>query len=385
MTEIAAIIVANGAGARFGGERPKQYAQLGQKRVIDWSLEAFTRDPRISQIVLVGPADLYSSALPSNVQHISGGDSRTASVNAGLSALSLSDDSIVLIHDGARPGLNAQIITDLLGALETADAAAPALIISDALKRETSASYENVDRTGIVRVQTPQAFKFGLIRAALSDATNTYVDDLEAVEAQGAKIIMTTGDEALLKVTYPEDIARLETLLNLSPNTPRMGTGFDVHAFEPGDHVTLCGNKIPHDQKLKGHSDADVAWHALTDAILGALALGDIGDHFPPTDPQWKGADSAVFLSAAMNMARDRGYELANCDLTIMCEAPKVKPHREAMRKRTAEILSVDLDAVSVKATTTEKLGFTGRSEGIAAQAAAMLIPRPVQTSETPS
>lgn len=385
MTEIAAIIVANGAGARFGGERPKQYAQLGQKRVIDWSLEAFNRDPRISQIVLVGPADLYNGALPNKVQHISGGDSRTASVRAGLSSLNLSDGDIVLIHDGARPGLSTHIITDLLAALETAEAAAPALVISDALKRKSSASYESVDRTDMVRVQTPQAFKYGLIKTALSDTANTFVDDLEAVEAQGALVTMTKGDEALLKVTYPEDISRLETLLNLSPKAPRMGTGFDVHAFEPGDHVTLCGNKIPHDQKLKGHSDADVAWHALTDAILGALALGDIGDHFPPTDPQWKGADSAVFLSAAMNMARDRGYELANCDLTIMCEAPKVKPHREAMRKRTAEILSVDLDAVSVKATTTEKLGFTGRSEGIAAQAAAMLIPRPVQTSETPS
>ncbi len=385
MTVVAAIIAANGTGSRFGGTLPKQYTQLGDKRVIDWSVEALSDDPRISQIILVGPADLGSAPLPDKVRHVPGGESRTASVNAGLSALQLQDNDLVLIHDGARPGLNRKIIDDLLTALETADAAAPALTVSDALKRQTSSSYETVDRTGMVRVQTPQAFKFGLIKAALSDTSKTYVDDLEAVEAHGATISMTKGDDALLKVTYPEDIAKLETLLNISPKPPRIGTGFDVHALEPGDHIILCGTKIPHDRKLKGHSDADVAWHALTDAILGAMALGDIGDHFPPSDPQWKGADSAVFLSAAISMIRDRGYKLANCDLTIMCEAPKIKPHREAMRQRTAEVLDVGIEAVSVKATTTENLGFTGRSEGIAAQAAVTLIPEPSQTYETSS
>lgn len=384
MTEIAAIIVANGTGTRFGGEKPKQFAQLGSKRVVDWSVEAFTRDERISKIVLVGPAELDDGKLPQTVLHIAGGDNRTESVRAGLSALTLNDDAIVLIHDGARPGLNRRIISDLIDALDSADAAAPALSVSDALKRETEGNFETVDRARLVRVQTPQAFRFAKIKAALSDTNTAFVDDLEAVEANGTRMVMTKGDEALLKVTYPEDIATLETLLNLPQTPPRMGSGFDVHAFEPGDHVTLCGCHIPHTHKLKGHSDADVAWHALTDAILGALALGDIGDHFPPSDPQWKGADSKVFLAAAMNMAKARGYTLANCDLTIMCEAPKVKPHRDAMRQRTAEILDVDSGIVSVKATTTEKLGFTGRSEGIAAQAVAMLVPCPTLQSETP-
>lgn len=383
MTRIAAIIVANGEGSRFGGALPKQYIKLGHKRLIDWTLDAFIADPRFNRIVLVGPKDLYAGTLPDHVQHIAGGDSRTASVRAGLKALDLSPRDIVMVHDGARPGVNTTTITKLLNALETADAAAPALIISDALKRKTSGAFETVDRTDMVRVQTPQAFRYELLHAALSDTSKTYVDDLEAVEAHGASVVMTTGEERLMKVTYPGDISILETLLNIAPTAPRMGSGFDVHAFEAGDHVTLCGVDIPHVKKLKGHSDADVSWHALTDAILGAVALGDIGDHFPPSDPQWKGADSALFLRAAIQMARTRGFDLANCDLTIMCEAPKVKPHREAMRARTADVLGVDISRVSVKATTTEKLGFTGRSEGIAAQAVAVLMPTAPHTDET--
>ncbi|MFN3610277.1 MAG: 2-C-methyl-D-erythritol 2,4-cyclodiphosphate synthase, partial [Hyphomonas sp.] len=252
--------------------------------------------------------------------------------------------------------------------------AAPAMPVADALKSDTGQNWTNVDRTGLVRVQTPQAFRLGEIRAALSAAGPDLVDDLTAIEAAGGRVEMVSGSARLTKITYPEDFDMLARLLSPT-GAPRIGKGYDVHEFEAGDHVTLCGVAIPHIAKLKGHSDADAAWHALTDAILGAVALGDIGDHFPPSDPQWKGADSGLFLKEAQRLAEAKGYVIANCDITVICEAPKVKPHREAMRARTAELLGLPLDAVSVKATTTEGLGFTGRREGIAAEAVALLMP----------
>jgi len=372
MTGFAAIIVAGGIGARTGLGRPKQWEPLLGKRVIDWSVQAFLAHPGLKSLVLVADTPEALSGFPPGVTCVQGGETRTASVRAGLAALTISDDTPVLIHDAARPGLTTQLVDTLLAALSESDAAAPALDVSDALKTRKNGHLETVPREGLHRVQTPQAFRYATIRTALA-AQVSFVDDLEAVEAQGAHVTLVPGDPKLHKITYPEDFDLVARLLAPFPSTPRVGKGFDVHAFEPGDHVTLCGVKIPHTARLKGHSDADAAWHALTDAILGAAALGDIGDHFPPSDPQWKDADSGLFLKHAQKLAEDAGYALTSCDITVICEAPKVKPHREAMRARTAELLGLPLSAVSVKATTTEGLGFTGRREGIAAEAVAVL------------
>lgn len=371
----AAIIVAAGRGLRAGGEIPKQQRMLGNRRVYQWSLDAFSAHPNIDACILVVPAGdepLYREQCSKATKVVAGGDTRSASVRAGLAACSPDTTRTVLIHDAARPGLNADIISRLISATETADAAAPAIKLVDALKRQTGSSIESVDRERLFRVQTPQAFKFQKIQQALS-AGDDLVDDLAAIERQSGTVTLISGSERLAKITHPDDQMRLEKLLMPTSIPPRFGTGFDVHAFEPGDGVTLCGVTIPHVKKLAGHSDADVAWHALTDAILGAAALGDIGDHFPPSDPQWAGASSAGFLAHAVQVARQAGWHLSSCDLTIICETPKIGPHRDAMRQRTADITGLSLNSISVKATTTEGLGFTGRGEGIAAQASAVL------------
>ncbi len=376
---IAAIIVAAGRGERAGGGLPKQLQRLGGRAVIEWSVEAFHLHAQIDQIVLVvppGEQETYLALTGERAKVIPGGDTRTGSVKAGLNACDLSDNDLVMIHDAARPGLSQQIIADLIGAMDAADAAAPALPVSDALKRKKDHALSDVSREALYRVQTPQVFEFDTIRNALS-TSNNLVDDLAAIETANGSVALIQGSEYLAKITYPEDFKRLETLLMTMSGAPRFGTGYDVHAFAPGDAVTLCGVVIPHDQALAGHSDADVAWHALTDAILGAAALGDIGDHFPPSDPQWKGTASHVFLEHAVNAAAAAGWALSSCDLTLICEAPKVQPHRDSMRAETARVTGLPLDAVSVKATTTEGLGFTGRGEGIAAQASAVLTPLP--------
>ena len=376
---IAAIIVAAGRGQRAGNDTPKQLLPLGGKPVFQWSVDAFQGDDNVDQCVLVVPAGQkarYRGLVDNSVKLVEGGDTRSASVRAGLQACEIAEDGIVLIHDAARPGLKAETITLLIPALDTADAAAPALPVADALKRKSRTTLSRIDRTELYRVQTPQAFRLNAIKDALGDDQNL-VDDLAAIEAANGSVTLVAGDETLAKITYPEDHARLERLLMPASPAPRFGTGYDVHALEPGNGVTLCGGKISHTQSLVGHSDADVAWHALTDAILGAAALGDIGDHFPPSDPQWKGAPSDLFLKHAVQAAAEAGWQLTSCDLTVICEAPKVKPHREAMRAQTAAITGLPLDAVSVKATTTEGLGFTGRGEGIAAQASAVLSPLP--------
>jgi 2-C-methyl-D-erythritol 4-phosphate cytidylyltransferase/2-C-methyl-D-erythritol 2,4-cyclodiphosphate synthase len=379
-----AIIVAAGKGERAGGGIPKQRQMLGGKPVFLWSVQAFLAADAVERIVLVvpiGEVDLYRAALGRDRVNVTeGGASRTASVLNGLETLDAAVEDKVLIHDAARPGLDQSTITALIGALEEADAAAPALPVIDALKRQIGAQLETVARDELYRVQTPQAFRVGEVRKALEALTGPLVDDLAAIEQAGGSVKLVEGREALSKITWPGDLARMETELMQTVALPKVGTGFDVHAFAEGDHVTLCGIQIPHDKGLAGHSDADVAWHALTDAILGALALGDIGDHFPPSDPQWKGAPSSVFLKHAVSLAQDRGFGIGNCDLTLICEAPKVKPHREAMRQATADLLGIPLDAVSVKATTTEGLGFTGRREGIAAQAVAVLSPLPASS-----
>lgn len=375
--QVSAIIVAGGLGTRAGPGPPKQLRRLLGRPVVAWSLDALRAHPAIESVVLVTPpGDAAAFEGLGAARVVEGGDTRTASVKAGLVALQDTATTHVLIHDAARPGLTATIINALVDALAEHDAAAPAISVVDALKRRDGEAVSTVPRGGLYRVQTPQAFDYGLILKALSEAPETLVDDLEAVERLGTPVHFVPGLERLIKLTYPEDFALAEHLLAPLFPCPRIGTGFDVHAFGPGDHVTLCGVRIPHGQGLVGHSDADAAWHALTDAILGALGLGDIGDHFPPSDPQWKGAPSSLFLARAVELAGERGYSPSNCDITLICETPKIKPHRQAMREKTAERLGCALEAVSVKATTAEGLGFTGRGEGIAAQAVAVLSPR---------
>jgi 2-C-methyl-D-erythritol 4-phosphate cytidylyltransferase/2-C-methyl-D-erythritol 2,4-cyclodiphosphate synthase len=374
MSRAAAIIVAGGQGNRAGAGKPKQWQSLLGRRVVDWSIDAFSRHPAISEVVVVAAPDLGAPAPGQRFTRAEPGATRTQSVLSGLRALAAPEDTIVLIHDAARPGIDAGTISALIAALEAHDAAAPALPVSDALKHQRGHALSTVDRSALHRIQTPQTFRLGAIRAALEAAGPDLVDDLAAVEVAGARVKLIPGSVRLSKITYPEDFDMLARLL-APTGAPRVGKGFDVHEFEVGDHVTLCGVAIPHVAKLKGHSDADAGWHALTDAILGAVALGDIGDHFPPSDPRWKNADSGIFLKHAQTLAEAKGYRIDSCDITVICEAPKVKPHREAMRSRTAELLGLPLDAISVKATTTEGLGFTGRREGIAAEAIAVLMP----------
>lgn len=370
----AAIIVAGGQGSRLGSATPKQFMTIGGKPMLLWSVEAMLQCNKIAAVAVVVPAGQEArtrALLPHGwqIHVVAGGATRTDSVRAGLDVLEATLPRHVLIHDAARPGLTSDVIEELLSALASADASSPALPVADALKRSADAA--SVGREGLVRVQTPQAFRWDVITRAYATAPTGAVDDLALLEGTGAKITLTPGRQALMKITYPEDIAVAEKLI--AAPTIRVGSGFDVHGFEPGDAVILCGVRIPHTKKLEGHSDADAGWHALTDAILGALALGDIGDHFPPSDPQWKGVASVKFLQHAVKLAAARGYRVANADITILAERPKIAPHRDAMRRATAEALNVSPDAVSVKATTTEKLGFVGREEGIAAQATVLL------------
>jgi 2-C-methyl-D-erythritol 4-phosphate cytidylyltransferase / 2-C-methyl-D-erythritol 2,4-cyclodiphosphate synthase len=370
-----AIVVAAGAGSRLGGAISKQFQEVGGRPMLLWSVEALLRCSAIRAIVVVVAKADRSKAMgllpkSNRVLLAEGGAERTDSVRNGLQSLEGRGLTKVLIHDAARPGLTQAVILELIAALDTADAAAPALPISDALK-QTADTLRSVSRERLVRVQTPQAFRFDVIAKAIAAATGPVVDDLALIETTGARIVLTTGRHELVKITHPEDMAIAEKLI-AGPGV-RVGSGFDVHGFVAGDGVTICGVWIPHARKLDGHSDADVGWHALTDAILGAAALGDIGDHFPPSDPKWKGANSRLFLQHAAKLAAERGLRIINADITLMCEKPRIAPHREAMRKKTAEALAIPLDAVSVKATTTEKLGFLGREEGIAGQAVVLL------------
>jgi 2-C-methyl-D-erythritol 4-phosphate cytidylyltransferase / 2-C-methyl-D-erythritol 2,4-cyclodiphosphate synthase len=370
-----AVVVAAGSGSRAGGAEPKQFQMLGGRPVLAWSIGALLGCEEIGRIAVVvasGDRARAAAMLPTDdrIVVVEGGAQRTDSVRNGMKALEGRGLTSVLIHDAARPGLSVAVIRELLAALDKADAAAPALPASDALKLAAEDGLRSISRDRVVRVQTPQAFRFDLISKAIANATGA-VDDLALVEAAGAKIVLTPGRAELMKITHPEDLRVVEKLIG-SP-TMRVGTGFDVHGFAAGDGVTICGVRIPHTKTLEGHSDADVGWHALTDAILGAAALGDIGDHFPPSDLEWKGANSLVFLQHAAKLAGERGLRIVNADITLMCEKPKIAPHREALRTKTAEALGIPLDAVSVKATTTEKLGFLGREEGIAAQAVVLL------------
>ena len=374
-----AVIVAAGSGTRAGG--PKQWRLLGGKPVAQWSLEALLGAGAREVVVVIAEGQAAEAAAAfaglQGWRTVQGGADRAASTQAGLAALAGDDGLPVLIHDAARPLLRPEHIERLLDALQGADGAILALPVADSLRRgEEGRISGTVDRGGLWQAQTPQAFRLGSLREAFAAmAPNApATDEAEVVTRSGGRVALVPGDPRLIKLTYPEDFAMAEALLS---RQTRVGSGFDVHRWGPGSSVWLCGVEIAHDQTLIGHSDADAGLHALTDAILGALGADDIGDHFPPEDPQWKGAASDRFLVHAADLVKARGGEIVHVDITLICERPKVKPHRQAMRERLAQLLTLPLDAVSVKATTTEMLGFTGRGEGLAAQAVATIeLPR---------
>jgi 2-C-methyl-D-erythritol 4-phosphate cytidylyltransferase / 2-C-methyl-D-erythritol 2,4-cyclodiphosphate synthase len=380
MTECIALVVAAGRGLRAGGGVPKQYRALAGQPVLRFSLDAFAAHPRVGAVrAVIHPDDraLYDvAALGLDLlAPVDGGVSRQDSVRRGLESLAALAPRHVLIHDGARPFVDAGIIDRTLDALAVAPAAIAAVPLADTLKRGVDGKINaTVDRAGLWRAQTPQGFHFDKILAAHRAASGAELtDDAAVAERAGMSVALVMGSEANMKLTSDDDLRRAERLA-AAPSEPRVGTGFDVHRFGPGDHVWLCGLKVAHTHGLIGHSDADVALHALTDAILGAIGAGDIGQHFPPSDPQWRGKESSHFLAHAAKLARAGGGRIAHVDVTIICERPKVGPHRAAMAARIAEILELPLSRCSVKATTTEGLGFTGRSEGLAAQAVATVM-----------
>ncbi len=370
----AALIVAAGRGTRAGPGAPKQWRALAGRRVADWTVAAFTAHPGIDTVLAVTHPEDAAEAATLGIETVHGGATRADSVRAGLEALEGRGITHVLIHDVARAGITPEIISDILAALETSPGAAPAIPVTDALWRGTDGKVTGTeDRTALYRAQTPQGFAFDAILAAHRAHPGNAADDVEVARAAGLDVTIVPGNETNLKITAPEDFARMEKNLRGAMDI-RLGNGFDVHAFDEGDHVTLCGVQIPHSRGLKGHSDADVGMHAVTDAIYGALAMGDIGRHFPPSDMQWKGADSAIFLDHAVKLAAEHGFTISNIDCTLICERPKIGPHAAAMTARMAEIMALEAGRISIKATTSEKLGFTGREEGIAALATATLI-----------
>ena len=370
---VAAIIVAAGRGTRAGGTVPKQWQLLAGQPVVRHSIRAFAG--LADQVILVVHPDDVARATPMGVHLVEGGATRDASVRNALNHLAGTGTSRVLIHDGARPLVSPALITRLIGALDQSVAAAPAVPVTDALWRGDDLRVTGTqDRTGLWRAQTPQAFHFDAILAAHRAHPGGAADDVEVARAAGLDVMIVQGDEDNLKLTFAADFARAERILKGRSMDIRVGNGFDVHAFGPGDHVCLCGVRVPHGKGLVGHSDADVGMHALTDAIYGALAEGDIGQHFPPSDPQWKGAESHIFLRHAAARAAQRGFAIAHADVTLICERPKIGPHAGPMRAALAAIMGIAPDRISVKATTSERLGFTGREEGIAALATATLV-----------
>ncbi|HKS88646.1 MAG TPA: bifunctional 2-C-methyl-D-erythritol 4-phosphate cytidylyltransferase/2-C-methyl-D-erythritol 2,4-cyclodiphosphate synthase [Stellaceae bacterium] len=378
MDGVCALIVAAGRGTRFGGALPKQYLPLGGQSVLRHAVEAFARHPKVAVVqVVIRDEDraVFDEAMTglAILPPVPGGAERQDSVRLGLEALTPHAPARVLIHDGARPFPDAALIDRVVAALDGAPAAIPALPLGDTIKRvEDGVIVATVDRSRLWRAQTPQGFHFPPILAAhRAMAGRILTDDAAVAEAAGIAPVIVAGTEDNLKVTTAHDLAAAERLLMARRADVRVGHGFDVHGFGPGDHVTICGVEIPYDASLVGHSDADVGLHALTDALLGAIGAGDIGMHFPPSDPRWKGAASEQFLRHAALLVREQGGEIAAVDVTVICEAPKIGPHRAAMVERVAAILGLAPARVSVKATTTDRLGFAGRGEGIAAQAVA--------------
>ncbi|MCF6306315.1 MAG: bifunctional 2-C-methyl-D-erythritol 4-phosphate cytidylyltransferase/2-C-methyl-D-erythritol 2,4-cyclodiphosphate synthase [Rhodobacteraceae bacterium] len=375
--KISGLIVAAGRGMRAGGGIPKQYRVIAGKTVLRHAAEALLAHPAIMDLQIVihrDDMDLYRDAtkgLPV-MPVVFGGKTRSDSVLTGLKALEKSKPDTVLIHDAARPLLPIQVIDNLLDALQGNKAAVPCLKVVDALWRGDKQVEKPENRDNLWRAQTPQGFDFKTILNAHQLATQPADDDVALARQMGIKVAITTGSEQNFKITTVADFARAEK--ELTNMDIRTGNGFDVHAFGAGEFVTLCGVQIPHSNGLSGHSDADVAMHAVTDAIFGALCEGDIGQWFPPNDDQWKGANSAIFLEKAVQRVAERGFTLNHIDCTIICEMPKIGPHAAAMRAKMAEITGLTLDRISVKATTSERLGFTGRGEGIAAMATTTLV-----------
>ena len=379
---VAAVVVAAGRGVRAGGSLPKQYRELAGEPVIRSSLALFSWHGQIGAVqAVIHPDDRpsYDAAAKGLrlLAPVPGGATRQASVRAGLEALSGRPPDIVLVHDAARPFCSAELVSRAIVACGETGAAIPALEVTDTIKRVDSGGHVagTVDRAHLRAVQTPQAFKFSTLleahHRAAKEGRDDFTDDAALAEWAGIQVATFPGESGNVKLTTDEDFAKAEARRIASLADLRLGNGFDVHAFGDGDHVWLGGIKIPHDRGLTGHSDADVALHALVDAILGALADGDIGKHFSPNDPRWRGAASDQFLKFAVERVSKRGGRIAHLDVTIVCEAPRIGPHRDAMRKRIAEIADMSIERVAVKATTSEQLGFTGRKEGIAAMATA--------------
>jgi len=370
-----ALVVAAGAGVRAGAGLPKQYRSVAGVPLLRRAVERLQAHGGFAGItIVINPADraLYDAAVAGLglAEPVAGGATRQESVRAGLEALG--DTDLVFVHDAARALVPDVVLDALFAALAdpSNDGAVPGLAVNDSLRRGGSHYAVAVDRDGLFRVQTPQAFRFAPLLAAHRAATPGATDELAIAMAAGLNVAVTSGDERAFKVTEPTDFAKAAAMITPALAS-RAASGFDVHRFGPGDHVWLCGIAVPHTHGLIGHSDADVGLHALTDALLGTIAAGDIGDHFPPSDARWKGASSDIFLAHAATLVRDRGGIIDHVDVTLICERPKIGPHRTAMRERIAAILGIATIRVSVKATTTELLGFTGRSEGLAAQAMA--------------
>jgi 2-C-methyl-D-erythritol 4-phosphate cytidylyltransferase/2-C-methyl-D-erythritol 2,4-cyclodiphosphate synthase len=383
MASVAAVVVAAGRGLRAGGDMPKQYRRLAGEPAIRASLRLFAQHPQVDMVQpVIHPDDgARFGAAAADLELLApvfGGATRQASVRAGLEALAPMRPDLVLIHDAARPYASAALVARAIAAVDATGAAIPVMPLADTIKsvdRSGRLIEATLDRTILRTVQTPQAFAFDRVlaahRHAAASGREDFTDDAALAEWAGLKVATFDGDAGNVKLTTAEDVARAERDHAAALADTRTGSGFDVHAFAAGDHLMLAGVRIPHDRGLTGHSDADVALHALTDAVLGALADGDIGAHFPPGDPQWRGASSDRFLAFAVERVRARGGRIAHLDLTIVCEAPRVGPHRDAMRARIAAIAGLDIARVAVKATTSERLGFTGRGEGIAAMATA--------------
>ncbi|OYR16096.1 2-C-methyl-D-erythritol 4-phosphate cytidylyltransferase [Brucella grignonensis] len=391
ISRAAAVIVAAGRGERAGQstEGPKQYRRIGGEAVLARTLRAFAQCAAIDQIVVVIHADdaaLYDNAIAdrsSNIRVVTGGPTRQESTRLGLLALGEDAPQYVLIHDGVRPFIEQDLLARIFDNLTPEEGVLPALAVSDTLKQSASDGTvkTTVPRAGLFAAQTPQAFPFAPIlvahEKAFTSGRSDFTDDASIAEFYGLSVRIIEGSADNTKLTWAKDIEmadkRLRHGMTSFPDI-RTGNGYDVHSFEPGDHVTLCGVAIPHDKKLNGHSDADVALHALTDALLATRGAGDIGTHFPPSDPQWKGAASHIFVEHAVKIVREAGGRIANADVTIIAEEPKIGPHRPAMTEAMANMLGISLDRISVKATTNEKMGFVGRGEGIAAIVTATVI-----------
>ena len=382
MAEVAAVVVAAGRGLRAGGDVPKQFQCIGGKMMVMRTLSTLVEAPNVGlvqPVIRPEDSDLFQAATAKMrlLQPVFGGATRQASVRAGLEALAPHQPQIVLIHDAARPFASPALIARAIAAAEKTGAAIPALPVTDTVKTVDAESLvaKTLDRNELRLIQTPQSFAFKPLleahRRAQAEGREDFTDDAALAEWAGMKVAVFEGEAGNIKITNPDDFARAEAMQFAALGDVRIGTGIDVHAFGPGDHVIIGGICIPHEQALTGHSDADVGLHALVDAILGALADGDIGSHFPPSDPQWRGASSDRFFTFAVERVKARGGIIAHLDLTIVCEAPKIGPHRDALRACIARLAGLDVGRVAVKATTSERLGFTGRGEGIAAYATA--------------